>query len=51
MGIMDIHSLWHAKWNCKYDIVFVPKYRTTVFYYEKRNTIGKILKKLHEWKD
>ena len=23
----DIHSLAHSKWNCKYHIVFAPKYR------------------------
>ncbi|MBQ7782790.1 MAG: IS200/IS605 family transposase, partial [Oscillospiraceae bacterium] len=23
----DIHSLSHTKWNCKYHIVFAPKYR------------------------
>ena len=45
MGIMDIHSLSHTKWNCKYHIVFAPKYRTKVFYYEKRKAIGEILRK------
>ncbi|HIT87325.1 MAG TPA: transposase, partial [Candidatus Coprocola pullicola] len=29
-------SLWHRKWNCKYHIMFAPKYRRKVFYYEKR---------------
>ena len=28
----DIHSLSHTKWNCKYHIVFAPKYRRKVFY-------------------
>ena len=31
----DIHSLSHTKWNCKYHIVFAPKYRRKVFYGEK----------------
>ena len=39
----DIHSLSHTKWNCKYHIVFAPKYRRKVFYGEKRAEIGKIL--------
>ena len=26
----DLHSLSHTKWNCKYQIVFVPKYRRIV---------------------
>ena len=28
----DAHSLSHRKWNCKYHIVFAPKYRRKVFY-------------------
>ena len=27
---MDINSLAHTKWNCKYHIVFAPKYRRKV---------------------
>ena len=50
MGLNDIHSLSHSKWNCKYHIVFAPKYRRKVFYQEKRLAIGKILRQLCEWK-
>ncbi len=32
----DTNSLSHTKWNCKYHIVFAPKYRRKVFYGEKR---------------
>ena len=46
----DIHSLSHTKWNCKYHIVFAPKYRRKIFYGEKRREIGAILRKLCEWK-
>lgn len=28
----DINSLLHTKWNCKYHIVFAPKYRRKEFY-------------------
>lgn len=49
MGMNDNNSL-HSKWNCKYHIVFAPKYRRKVFYKEKRATIGKILRQLCEWK-
>ena len=28
----DVHSLSHTKWNCKYHVVFAPKYRRKVFY-------------------
>ena len=46
----DIHSLSHTKWNCKYHIVFAPKYRRKVFYGENRAEIGKILRELCNWK-
>ena len=46
----DIHSLSHMKWNCKYHIVFEPKYRRKVFYGEKNVEIGKILRELCKWK-
>lgn len=39
----------HTSWNCKYHIVFAPKFRRKVFYGEKRLEIGKILRKLCEW--
>ena len=45
----DIHSLSHSKWNCKYHIVFAPKYRRKVFYAEKRLEIGEILRQLCNW--
>ena len=50
MTMADIHSLSHTKWNCKYHIVFAPKYRRKIFYYEKREAVGKILRQLCEWK-
>lgn len=46
----DSNSLAHTKWNCKYYVVFTPKYRRKVFYREKRREIGKILRMLCEWK-
>ena len=46
----DVKSLSHTRWNCKYHIVFAPKYRRQVFYGEKRRAIGEILRRLCEWK-
>lgn len=46
----DIHSLSHTRWECKYHIVFTPKYRRRVFFGEKRYEIGKILRELCRWK-
>ena len=50
MGMNDVNSLSHTKWNCKYHIVFAPKYRRQVFYREKKEAAGKILRQLCEWK-
>ena len=47
----DMKSLSHTKWKCKYHIVFAPKHRRKVFFGEKKVEIGKILRKLCEWKD
>ncbi len=46
----DMNSLAHTTWNCKYHIVFAPKYRRKVFYGEKRLEIGAILRQLCAWK-
>ena len=46
----DTNSLSHTTWNCKYHIVFAPKYRRKVFFGEKRRDIGAILRQLCEWK-
>ena len=47
----DTESLVHTSWNCKYHIVFAPKYRRKAFYGEKRREIGAILRQLCEWKN
>ena len=46
----NIKKMAHTSWNCKYHIVFAPKFRRKVFYGEKRQEIGKILRSLCEWK-
>ena len=43
-------SLAHTKWLCKYHIVFTPKYRRKVIYYELREDIQTIIKDLCKWK-
>jgi putative transposase len=47
---MDRNSLSHTSWNCKYHIVFAPKYRRQVIYGKIKRDIGKILRKLCEQK-
>ena len=44
------NSLAHTKWNCKYHIVFAPKYRRKIFYEQHRLEIREVLRKLCQWK-
>ena len=48
---MDDNSLTHTRWNCKYHIVFIPKYRRKVIYGKIRTDIGVILRQLCKYKD
>ena len=43
-------SLWHTKRNCKYHIVFAPKYRRQIIYGQIKADIGVIIRKLCEYK-
>lgn len=43
---MDTETLAHTTWNCKYHIVFAPKYRRMVIYNKLKVDIGKILRQL-----
>ncbi len=43
---MDNKSLAHTQWNCKYHIVFTPKYRRQAIYGKLKADIGRILRKL-----
>ena len=46
----NINSLSHSKWNCKYHIVFAPKYRRQIIYGKIYKDIGEIIRKLCEQK-
>lgn len=48
---MDSETLAHTKWNCKYHIVFAPKYRRQIGYGKMKEEIGKILRSLCERKE
>ena len=50
MGNKDTSSLSHTTYECKYHIVFTPKYRRQVIYGKIRSDIGKILRQLCEYK-
>ena len=47
---MDKNSLAHTTWDCKYHIVFAPKYRRQIIYGKLKADIGKILRTLCERK-
>ncbi len=47
---LDTDSLAHTKWECKYHIVFAPKYRRQIIYGNVKEDIGKMLRKLCEYK-
>src|SRR5512138_2965266 len=47
---MDKNSLAHTMWECKYHLVFAPKYRRQAVYGELKKDIGKILRELCERK-
>ena len=42
---MDMNSLAHTKWECKYHIVFAPKFRRKVIYGQIKADVGNILRK------
>jgi putative transposase len=44
-------SLSHTKWECKYPVVFIPKYRRKTLYVELRRHLGEMLKRLAEQKE
>ena len=47
---LDVSSLAHTKWECKYHIVFAPKYRRQIIYGKNKQDIGQMLRKLCEYK-
>ena len=47
---LDVNSLAHTKWECKYHIVFAPKYRRQNIYGKIKQDIGQMLRKLCEYK-
>ena len=47
---LDTESLAHTQWNCKYHIVFAPKYRRQIMYGKIKADIGTMLRKLCEYK-
>ena len=42
----DVQSLSHTVWECKYHVVWIPKYRKKVLYGELRKYLGTVLREL-----
>jgi len=46
----DWQRLAHVKWECKYHIILVPKYRHKVLFGKRRKRVGEILRELCRYK-
>jgi putative transposase len=44
--VNDVESLSHTKWECKYHLVFIPKYRKKALYGALRQQLGDLLRQL-----
>ena len=42
----DFESLNHTKWECKYHVVWIPKYRKKKLFEELRKELGPVLREL-----
>ncbi len=47
----DVSSLSHAVWECKYHIVWIPKYRKKTLYGQLRRCLGEVFRKLAKQKE
>ncbi len=48
---MDEESLNHTRWECKYHIIWIPKYRRKVLYGQVRREMGEVLHSLARHKE
>ena len=44
-------SLSHSRWECKYHVVFIPKYRKKVIFGQLRKELGEVMRRLAERKE
>ena len=44
----ESESLSHAKWECKYHLVFIPKCRRKTLYEQLRRHLGEVFRSLAE---
>ena len=51
IDMRDYKSLSHTKWDCKYHVVFIPKYRKKVIYGDIRNHLGEMFHELAGYRE
>ena len=44
-------SLSHTKWECKYHVIFIPKWRRKTLYQQLRQHLGEVFRRLAEQKE
>jgi putative transposase len=49
--VKDEESLAHTRWECKYHVVFIPKYRRKALFRELRKELGVVFRRLAEQKE
>ena len=47
----QVESLSHTRWECKYHIVFIPKYRSKQLFGQIRKELGEVFHRLARWKE
>jgi len=47
----DVESLCHTRWECKYHVVFIPKYRRKALFKELRRHLGEVFRSLAQQKE
>ncbi|MCH8148595.1 MAG: IS200/IS605 family transposase [Planctomycetes bacterium] len=47
----QVGSLNHSRWECKYHVVFIPKYRKKAIFGQIRRDLGEVLRRLAEQRE
>ena len=49
--LRHVGSLNHSRWECKYHVVFIPKYRKKAIFEQTRSDLGDVMRRLAEQKE
>ena len=47
----QVGSLNHSRWECKYPVIFIPKYRNKAIFGQIRRDLGEVLRRLAQQKE